>query len=109
MQQAAAMASEDISIEVIDLRSISPWDKETVLSSVKKTGRLLVLHEANLTSGFGGEITAYVTETVFEHLDAPPVRVAAADTPVPFSPNLESEIFSANARLDSSLRSLLRY
>lgn len=109
MQQAAAMAPEGISIEVIDLRSISPWDKEAVLSSVKKTGRLLVLHEANLTSGFGGEVTAYVTETVFEHLDAPPVRVAAADTPVPFSPNLESEIFSANARLDSSLRSLLRY
>ncbi len=109
MQCAAQVESDGISVEVVDLRSIIPWDKEAVLSSVRKTGRLLVLHEANLTGGFSGEVASYVAQHAFEHLDAPPMRVGAADTPVPFSANLESEIFSANSRLEESLRSLLSY
>lgn len=109
MQQATALEASGVSVEVVDLRSISPWDRQAVIDSVKKTGRLLVLHEANLTAGFGGEVVSYVTEHAFEFLDAPPVRVGAADTPVPFSANLESEIFSASSRLEQSIRSVLRY
>ncbi len=97
------------SIEVIDLRTLVPWDKDLVLASLSKTGRLLVLHEATMTGGFGAEITARIVEEGFEYLDAPPVRVAGLDTPVPFSLNLETEIFSARARLKGALNHLLRY
>jgi len=96
-------------VEVVDLRTLVPWDKDLVLASLKKTGRLLVLHEASMTGGFGGEITARIVEEGFEYLDAPPVRVASLDTPVPFSLNLETEIFSARARLKKALDRLLRY
>ena len=109
MQHAARLEDDGVSAEVIDLRSLVPWDQEAVLASVRKTGRLLVLHEANLTGGFGGEIVAWVTENAFDALDAPPVRVGAADTPVPFSQNLESDVFSAASRLEDSLNRLLRF
>ncbi|NNE34382.1 MAG: dehydrogenase, partial [Rhodothermales bacterium] len=109
MRTASAMAAEGVSAEVVDLRSIIPWDSDTVFESVKKTGRILVVHESNLTGGFGGEIASYVAEHAFAFLDAPPVRVGGSDTPVPFSANLESEIFSASARLDEATRRLLRF
>jgi 2-oxoisovalerate dehydrogenase E1 component beta subunit len=89
-EAATAVASKDgTSAEVIDLRTIIPWDREAVLASVARTGKLLVLHEDTRTAGFGAEIAATVGEESFEHLDAPVVRVAAPDTPVPFSPPLE--------------------
>ena len=89
-EAATAVASKDgTSVEVLDLRTIIPWDREAVLESVSRTGKLLVLHEDTRTGGFGAEIAATVGEESFEYLDAPVVRVAAPDTPVPFSPPLE--------------------
>jgi len=89
-EAATRVASNDgTSVEVLDLRSIIPWDREAVLSSVERTSKLLVLHEDTRTAGFGAEIAATVAEEAFELLDAPPLRVTAPDTPVPFSPPLE--------------------
>jgi 2-oxoisovalerate dehydrogenase E1 component beta subunit len=87
---ATAVASKDgTSVEVLDLRTIIPWDRDAVLESVSRTGKLLVLHEDTRTAGFGAEIAATVGEESFEYLDAPVLRLAAPDTPVPFSPPLE--------------------
>jgi 2-oxoisovalerate dehydrogenase E1 component beta subunit len=89
-EAATAVASKDgTSVEVLDLRSIIPWDREAVMASVERTSKLLVLHEDTRTAGFGAEIAATVAEEGFEMLDAPVVRVTAPDTPVPFSPPLE--------------------
>jgi 2-oxoisovalerate dehydrogenase E1 component beta subunit len=87
--EEAAKQLPDLSVEIIDLRSIMPWDKEAVLDSVRKTSKVIVLHEDTRTGGFGGEIAATIAEEVFEHLDAPVRRIAAPDTPVPFAPPLE--------------------
>jgi 2-oxoisovalerate dehydrogenase E1 component len=95
-------------VEVIDLRTLLPWDRETVLLSVRKTGRALVLHEAPATGGFGGELAAVIGSEAFEALDAPVSRLGALDTPVPFSKALE-EVFSPRARLLPALRALLAY
>ncbi|HEV2950941.1 MAG TPA: transketolase C-terminal domain-containing protein, partial [Actinomycetota bacterium] len=74
---------------IIDLRTIIPWDREAVLRSVEKTSKVVVLHEDTHTGGFGAEIAATIAEEAFEQLDAPVKRIAAPDTPVPFSPPLE--------------------
>ncbi|MGH9010794.1 MAG: alpha-ketoacid dehydrogenase subunit beta, partial [Acidimicrobiia bacterium] len=108
--EAAGVLADDGGgdVEVIDLRSLRPWDTETVLASVERTGRALVLHEAPQTGGFGGEIAAVIGERAFSHLDAPVVRVGSTDTPVPFSRCLEA-LHSARGRLLPALRSLLAY
>ena len=111
-QWALALAGElapDRSLEVIDLRTLVPWDRDAVLASVRKTGRLLVLHEAARTGGFGAEVASEVAERAFAHLDAPPVRVGGADLPIPFSKALESEVYSAQARLAAAARDVLAY
>lgn len=109
LKEAAWWAEQGVSLEVIDLRTLIPWDKETVLASVQKTSRLLVLHEATRTAGFGAEIAAEIAEVGFEWLDAPVMRVAAEDLPVPFAPTLEEQIFSARPRLRPALERLLRF
>lgn len=96
------------SLEVVDLRTLLPWDKETVAASVKKTGRVLVLHEDCMTGGIGGEIAAWISEHCFEYLDAPVMREASLDTPVPFAANLEKS-FLPNERLEEKLISLVDY
>lgn len=96
------------SLEVIDLRTLLPWDKATVADSVKKTGRVLVLHEDCMTGGIGGEIAAWIAEHCFEFLDAPVMREASLDTPVPFAANLEKN-FLPNERLEQKLESLVFY
>src|SRR5947199_10213002 len=88
-EAAQQLESDGVSTEIVDLRSIMPWDKEAVLESVRKTSKVLVLHEDTRTGGFGGEIAATIAEEAFEDLDAPVKRIAAPDTPVPFSPALE--------------------
>lgn len=95
-------------IELIDLRTLSPLDMDTVYASVSKTGRALVLHEDSLTGGIGGEIAARITEACFDKLDAPVVRCGSLDTPIPFNAQLEKN-FLANNRLKESLDKLLNY
>lgn len=87
LQKAAAMAAAQagISCEVIDLRTIMPWDVETVVASVRRTGRAVVSHEAPLTGGFGAEVAATIAERAFLSLEAPVQRVCGADTPFPLA------------------------
>ena len=94
--------------DLIDLRTLLPLDMETIYASVKKTGRVIVLHEDSLTGGIGGEIAARIGEDCFEHLDAPVVRCASLDTPIPFNAELEKN-FLANRYLGQSIDKLLRY
>ncbi|MEZ4824747.1 MAG: dehydrogenase E1 component subunit alpha/beta [Bacteroidia bacterium] len=104
--EAAGSAAADI--EVIDLRTLIPWDKEAVFGSVRKTGKCLVLYEDTTTGAFGAEIAASISENCFEYLDGPVVRVGSMDTPVPFHPRLEAQ-FLAKSRLTEALASLLAY
>ena len=89
LDAAEELEREGLDVEVIDLRTLAPLDKDAILESVKKTSKALVLHEAARTGGIGGEIVATIAEEAFEWLDAPVLRVAAIDTPVPYSPPLE--------------------
>jgi 2-oxoisovalerate dehydrogenase E1 component len=100
---------EDAGVEIIDLRTISPWDREIVAESVRKTGRVLVLHEDTLTCGFGAEIAAFVADECFEYLDAPVWRLAATDTFCAYEPGLERAILPQAADIERDLRALLDY
>ena len=97
-----------VSADVLDLRTLLPWDEEAVTESVKRTGKVLVLHEDTLTGGIGGEISAWITEHLFEHLDGPVKRVASMDTPVPMAKSLEDS-FLAKSRLKEALVELVEY
>jgi 2-oxoisovalerate dehydrogenase E1 component len=109
LEEAEHWAGEGVDLEVVDLRTLAPWDRETVLGSLDATNRLLVLHEATRTSGFGAEVAAEIAEEGFTRLDAPPKRVAAADLPVPFAKPLEDEIFSARRNLRPSIEKLISF
>ncbi|MEB0262005.1 MULTISPECIES: thiamine pyrophosphate-dependent enzyme [unclassified Mucilaginibacter] len=98
----------DQSIEILDLRSLQPWDKEAVIKTVKKTSKVLVLHEDTLTSGFGGEIAAYIGENCFKYLDGPVMRCASLDTAIPMNKALEDQ-FMAKARLAEVMDTLLKF
>jgi 2-oxoisovalerate dehydrogenase E1 component beta subunit len=105
----AASKLDDLSVEIIDLRTILPWDKEAVLASVRKTSKALVLHEDTRTGGFGAEIAATIAEEAFEDLDGPVRRIAAPDTPVPFSPALEAAFIPQVEDVVAGLRELAEY
>ncbi len=109
LEEAAHWAGRGAEIEVVDLRTLVPWDRAAVLGSLEKTGRLLVLHEAQRTAGFGAEVAAELVEEGFAHLDAPPVRVASEDLPVPFSKGLEQTIYSASGKLRPAVERVLAY
>jgi len=110
LEEAEHQASErGVDLEVVDLRTLVPWDRATVQQSLDKTNRLLVLHEATRTGGFGAELAAELTETSFTRLDAPPMRVAAEDLPVPFAKPIEEEVFSAKRTLRPTLEKLLAF
>lgn len=98
----------DQSIELIDLRSLQPWDRATVVKSVKKTGRALVLHEDTFTCGFGAEVAASIAEHCFTNLDAPVMRCASLDTPVPMDKGLENQ-FLGKSRLEKAMQQVLSY
>ncbi len=109
VEAADALVEDGASIEIVDLRSILPWDRDAVLASVEKTSRLLVVHEDTRTAGFGAEILATVAAELFEHLDAPPRRLTAPDCPVPFAPSLERRFLPQVEDLVTALRELLAY
>jgi 2-oxoisovalerate dehydrogenase E1 component beta subunit len=109
LDAAEEMEREGVSVEVIDLRTLRPLDEEAILASVRKTGRVLVLHEDHLTGGIGGEVAARVAENAFEFLDAPVLRVAALDTPIPYAAALEDRVLPDRARVVDALRRLAAY
>ncbi|KAB2878467.1 alpha-ketoacid dehydrogenase subunit beta [bacterium] len=110
LEAAEQIEKEDgVRVEVLDMRSILPYDKELILQSVKKTNRVIVAHEATLTGGVGGDISAFITENAFEHLDAPIRRLAAIDTPVPYSPPLEAHFLPNKDKMLKVMRELAAY
>ena len=108
-EAAEKLAEEGVSVEILDLRTVVPWDKKAVLRSVEKTSKVLVLHEDTRTGGFGAEIAATITEEAFESLDAPVKRIAAPDTPVPFSPPLEKAFIPQVDDVLAGLKDLAEY
>jgi len=109
LEAAAQLEKENIHAEVIDLRTLLPLDKETILASVGETNRLLIVHEDTRTGGIAGEIAAIVTESAFEDLDAPIRRVTAPDTPVPYAPPLEDYFLPNPEKIAAAARELARY
>jgi 2-oxoisovalerate dehydrogenase E1 component beta subunit len=108
-QAAKQLEQEDVSVEVVDLRTLIPWDREAVLDSVRRCSKALVLHEDTRTGGFGAEIAATIAEEAFEYLDAPVRRIAAPDSPVPFSPPLEKAFIPQVEDVVAGLRELAAY
>jgi pyruvate/2-oxoglutarate/acetoin dehydrogenase E1 component len=108
-EAAQQLDSDGVSVEILDLRTLIPWDRQAVLDSARKTSKVLVLHEDTHTGGFGAEIAATVAEEAFEDLDAPVKRVTAPDTPVPFSPTLEKAFIPQVDDVVAGLRDLAEY
>ena len=106
---ADALAKDGVSVEIIDLRSIIPFDEEAILESVAKTNRVIILHEAPLTGGAGAELAARIAEKAFDYLDAPIKRVAALDVPTPYSPPLEAYVLPNRDKVLAAARELLAY
>lgn len=109
LDAADALAREGTSVEVIDLRTLVPWDRALVLESVRRTGKLLLLHEATRTGGFAGEVAAVVAEEAFDDLDGPIVRITAPDTPVPYATSLEKVFIPSVERVVGAARELRSY
>jgi len=109
VHRAQLAAAQVEGVEIIDLRTIIPWDRDIVAASVAKTGRVLVLHEDTLTAGFGAEIAAFIADECFEYLDAPVWRLAAADTHVAYEPTLESAVLPQVTDIARDLQALLAY
>ncbi len=109
LEAAEQLAAEGISVEVLDLRTLAPMDDEAIFRTVKKTNRLLVVHEDTRTGGIAGEITARVSETCFEWLDAPVLRVTAADIPLPYAPPLEDYVLPQTSDIVRAVRRLAAY
>ncbi len=106
----SVQAEEGVSVEVIDLRTVSPWDRECVLKSVKKTGKALIVYEDNLTGGFGAEVAATIAEHAFDSLDGPVMRVASPDVPIaPYSGILEEYILPNPEKIAQAIRKLAAY
>jgi 2-oxoisovalerate dehydrogenase E1 component beta subunit len=109
LDAATKLAADRVEAEVLDLRSLAPLDREAILETVAKTNRVLLLHEATLTGGIGGELAAIIGEEAFEYLDAPIMRVASADSPVPYSPPLEAAFLPNVDRVVAAAKRLIEY
>ncbi|MBM4175272.1 MAG: tungsten formylmethanofuran dehydrogenase [Ignavibacteria bacterium] len=99
----------DSSIEIIDIRTIVPLDKELILESVKKTGKVLIVHEDTLSAGFGAEIAAIISDEAFEYLDGPVKRIGAKDTPIPYHPNLEYYVLPTKPTISKAIKEILEF
>jgi 2-oxoisovalerate dehydrogenase E1 component len=108
-QAASALEAEGVDVEIIDLRSLVPWDQERVAESVRKTSRALVVHEDVLTCGFGAEVAAWIGEHCFEDLDAPVRRVGASDNHVPYEPTMEKATLPQVDDIIDAVRGLAKY
>ncbi len=106
---AKKLEEENFSVEIIDIRTIIPLDEETIFNSVKKTNKVIVIHEDTFTAGFGAEIAARIADTCFEYLDGPVKRIAAKDSHIPYSPILENAILPTRETIYKGIKELLRY
>ena len=109
LDAASNLAEEGVETEVLDLRSLAPLDREAILETVGKTSRVLLLHEATRTGGIGGELAAIIAEEAFEYLDAPVVRVASLDSPVPYAPQLEMAFLPNVEKVIAAAKKLVEY
>jgi 2-oxoisovalerate dehydrogenase E1 component beta subunit len=109
LDAAGRLADAGVQAEVLDLRSLAPLDREAILQTVAKTSRAVLLHEATMTGGIGGELAAIIGEEAFEYLDAPVVRVASVDTPVPYSPPLEAAFLPSVEKVVAAAKRLVEY
>ncbi len=109
LEAAGILEGEGCSIEVLDLRTLQPLDQDAILATARKTSKVIVLHEATLSGGVGGEVASRITEHAFDALDGPVVRIAAPDTPVPYSPPLEEAFLPNAAKVVEKARWLWRY
>ena len=109
LEAARTLEESGTSVEVIDIRTLNPLDTETILTSVRKTGKALIVHEDTLTGGFGAEIAALIAEQAFTHLDAPVKRVTAKDSPVPYGPTLENAMLPQTSDIVTVLNQLSRF
>lgn len=107
LKAAEELAKDGVDLEIIDLRTIKPLDEDLVLSSVQKTGRVMVIHEAAKTGGYGAEIAATIAEKAFDYLDAPIKRVAALDSPIPFNPKLENYVIPNEENIKAAALELM--
>jgi pyruvate/2-oxoglutarate/acetoin dehydrogenase E1 component len=110
LEAAERVEKEDgLSVEVLDLRTLLPMDDEAIIATVKKTNRVLIVHEDTRTGGVAGEITSRINESAFEWLDAPILRVTAADVPLPYSPPLEDYVLPQTSDIVVGIRKLASY
>jgi len=108
LEVAEEMEEQGVSVEVVDIRTLNPLDKETVTASAKKTGRVLVVHEACQTGGFGGEVVGVIADSeAFYYLDAPIKRLGGLDVPIPYNPNLEAQVVPTKEKIAAAIESLL--
>lgn len=108
LSAAEKLAADGVSVEVVDPRTLSPLDEETILTSVRKTHRLVIVHEEVKFAGSGAEIAAIVAEKAFDRLDAPILRVAAPFVPVPFSPTLEKEFIPSEEKIMQAVKTVMK-
>ena len=109
LEAAERLADEGVSVEVLDLRTLAPLDREAILTTCKKTSKAILLHEDTLTGGLGGELAGIIAEHAFDYLDGPLIRITAPDTPVPFSETLEKVFLPSTDEVVRKARWLYRY
>jgi pyruvate/2-oxoglutarate/acetoin dehydrogenase E1 component len=109
LEAASRLEADGVQVEILDLRSLAPLDREAILATVAKTSRALLLYEATRTGGIGGELAAIIAEEAFEYLDAPIMRLASADTPVPYAPQLEAAFLPDADKVVAAVKRLVEY
>jgi pyruvate/2-oxoglutarate/acetoin dehydrogenase E1 component len=109
LEAASRLEADGVRVEILDLRSLAPLDREAILATVAKTSRALLLYEATRTGGIGGELAAIIAEEAFEYLDAPIMRLASADTPVPYAPQLEAAFLPDAEKVVAAVKRLVEY